>query len=140
MSTPAARRPPIVLARSDRAILERAALVALLDAPRVAGALLEEVDRAQVVDDDTIGHDVVRLGSIVTYREGKDGPPLTIHLVTSEARCRHHDAVSVLTSTGAALLGLRTGQSIVWPDRVGAESVLTVLATRGPSDCPAGIA
>jgi regulator of nucleoside diphosphate kinase len=122
------RRPPILLARSDRAVLERAAVEALLEAPRIAGALLDELDRAQVLPDSEVGPEVERLGSVVTFREAADGAVRTIRLIGPEPSLDRGE-VSVLTSTGAALLGLRVGQSILWADRVGSERTLTILAT-----------
>lgn len=35
--------------------------------------------------------------------------------------------VSILTPVGAGVIGLRTGQSILWPDRDGRERKLTIV-------------
>jgi regulator of nucleoside diphosphate kinase len=128
-------RPPIVLSSADHAVLERAAMDGLLSAPREAGALLDELSRAQVIDDDEVGPDVVRVGSLVTFREGS-GDPRTIRLIAPDQACRDAHDESVLTSTGAALLGLRVGQSILWPDRIGGERVLTIVSVSRPAADP----
>jgi regulator of nucleoside diphosphate kinase len=130
----AARRPPLLLARSERCVLERAAIEGLLNAPRLAGALLDELRRAHVIDDEAIGPDVVRLGSRVTFREGPRGDPRTVRLIAPMQVDRGADDASVLSSTGAALLGLRAGQSILWADRVGGEQVLTVVSVIPPPE------
>ncbi|WP_407649143.1 GreA/GreB family elongation factor [Devosia algicola] len=44
--------------------------------------------------------------------------------------------VSVLTPVGAALIGLRTGQSITWETRDGRNNVLTVLSVINVVDVP----
>jgi regulator of nucleoside diphosphate kinase len=121
-------RPPIVLCVSDRDALERAALGSILEAPRVAGPLLEEVDRAAVVADRDLGGDVVRLGSSVIYRDDLTGDFRRVRLVLSATEDCGPGELSVLTPEGAALVGLREGQSISWSDRRGAERPLTVVS------------
>jgi regulator of nucleoside diphosphate kinase len=128
-STLTARRPPIVLCASDREVLERAALGSILEAPRVAGPLLEEVDRAAVVADRDLGADVVRLGSSVIYRDDLTGDFRRIRLVLGPPADTPAREISVLTPEGAALVGLREGQSIIWADRRGSERRLTVVST-----------
>jgi len=123
-------RPPIVLGRSDYGALEKAAISALLRAPRVAGALLEEVDRAGVVADADLPHDAVRLGSWVEFTDSLAGAPRRVRLVERPPARLSPDELSVLTTEGAALVGLREGQTIVWPDRIGTDRVLTVVTVR----------
>jgi regulator of nucleoside diphosphate kinase len=47
-----------------------------------------------------------------------------------------HNRISVLTSVGAALLGLRAGQSIDWPAPLGGARTLTVVRVRSSADAP----
>ncbi|HEY8003443.1 MAG TPA: hypothetical protein VIE16_04405 [Phenylobacterium sp.] len=122
------RRPPIVLCQSDRAALERTALLGMLEAPRIAGPLLEEVDRAAVVPDDRLESDRVRLGSFVIYRDEAVGQEFSTRLV-EDRRPGAVDELSILSSDGAALVGLRVGQSILWGDGRGVERLITVLRT-----------
>lgn len=130
MAEALAIRPPITLCLSDYDALEKAALTALLHAPRVAGALLEEVDRAAVVADADLRPDVVRLGSWVTFTDSLMGALRRVRLVATLTPDSPRDELSVLTTEGAALVGLREGQTIVWPDRIGTDRVLTVVSTR----------
>jgi regulator of nucleoside diphosphate kinase len=104
---------------------------AMLQAPREAGALLQEVDRASVVDDPELGRDVVRVGSWVDFTDKASGEVRTVRLVAEPGDAASSDDVPALSNLGAALIGLRVGQSIVWPDRVGTELVLTVVSTGG---------
>ncbi len=138
MSADAPERPPIVLSRSDRTLLERAAIESLLRAPRVAGGLLDELRRARVVADEDLDPDIVRLGARVTFREGADGRPQTTRLVGPDQVVDDAQDTSVLSSIGAALLGLQVGQSIRWRDRVGGEQVLTIVGVAPPSAAPRG--
>ena len=134
MAEPCATRPPIVLCLSDYDALERAALSALLHAPREAGALLAEVDRAAVVADADLRADVVRLGSWVVFEDGLAGELRRVRLVASPVADATGQDLSALTSEGAALIGLREGQTIVCSDRVGGDRVLTVVSTQKAAD------
>jgi regulator of nucleoside diphosphate kinase len=122
-------RPPIVLCVSDRDALLRQAFGVMLRSPRQAGALLDEVLRARVVPDGTLGADVARLGSTVTYLDHGSGEQRTARLVMADAE--GPGELSVSASAGAALIGLSRGQSIVWDERVGLRRRLTVLAVDG---------
>jgi regulator of nucleoside diphosphate kinase len=122
------RRPQIVLCETDRAALERTALLGILEIPRTAGALLEEVDRAEVVPDEDLAPDRVRLGSFVIYRDEAVGEQVCVQLV-EDGRPGGVGELSILSTDGAALVGLRVGQSILWPDRRGCERLITVLDT-----------
>ena len=119
-------QPPVGGAKDDRRLLERAAMEAMLQAPREASALLQEVDRASVVEDADLGRDVVRLGSWVQYADSLTGSVHAVRLVARRS-ADNADEVTPLSSLGAALLGLRAGQHIVWPDRLGSERALTVV-------------
>lgn len=63
-----ARSPVVMIGRADHRRLTRAALIdTSSDADRI-DFLLYELDRAQVVEDDLLPSDIVRLGSIVRTR------------------------------------------------------------------------
>jgi len=126
--------PPIVLTTSDHDVLVGCVLATMLTEPRAAGALLDEVRRAQVVADASLAADVVRLGSVVTYLDHASGLRRQARLVPVEGNAS--EDLSATSSDGAALVGLRKGQSILWDDRVGRQRWLTVLDVqpmRGPA-------
>lgn len=122
------RYPPIVLGVSDHRRLQRIALETLLSDPRNAGALLDEIDRADIVEDALIDERVVRLGDLVKYRDGLTGERRQVQLVDRLVDTPGAAALSVRSSSGAALIGLRVGQSILWADRLGTEQVYTILS------------
>lgn len=126
--------PPIVLCLSDYDTLEKAALAALLHAPRLAGALLNEVDRAIIVADADLRPNIVRLGSWVEFSDSLTGELRRARLVVSVPEGPVGDHLSALSVEGAALIGLREGQAIAWNDRIGGERVLTVVSTRNVTD------
>lgn len=122
--------PQLTLARSDHQQLARLALAGSGHSADAADDLLYELDRAQVVDDPALPDDVVRMGSSVRYRTGRDERTVTL-VWPAEADIAER-RVSVLTPVGTALLGLRAGQSITFRTRDGRPQMLTVLAVWPP--------
>lgn len=118
--------PPIVLAQSQRHPLLALAVDHLIRLPREAGALLQEVCRAEVRPDDEVTELAARLGARVTFTV--DGARQTAVLVGHDAAGSDPTQLSVLTNLGAGLLGLSPGQTIDWPDRVGGNRRLTVVS------------
>ncbi|MBD8065918.1 nucleoside diphosphate kinase regulator [Devosia sp. PTR5] len=117
-------RPQIVLAQSEhRQLLAMAAA----GSSAAAESLLDEMERARVVPDTQLNPDIVRMGSRVQYRTDDDNRK-TVTLVCPADADISEGKVSVLTPIGAALIGLRTGQSITWEARDGRKNVLTVLS------------
>jgi regulator of nucleoside diphosphate kinase len=105
----------------------------LLSAPRDAGALLQEIGRARVLDDREIDAATVVVGSRVTFRRDGREPPEEITLVLHVDPGEASRQISALTNLGAGLLGLSKGQTIRWPDRVGGSRELTILEAVPPS-------
>ena len=97
--------------------------------PDIAEDLLEQMDRAIVVDGDSIPANVVRMGSVVRYRTD-DGRERRVTLVYSGAADIAEGKISILTPVGTALIGLAEGQSIAWRTTDGRERELTVLEVR----------
>ncbi|HVI32633.1 hypothetical protein [Phenylobacterium sp.] len=127
-------RPPIFIGVSDHRRLTAAAIHALIDAPRIAAALLEELERADIVPDDAVGADVARLGSWVEFIADQDEQPTTAQLVPQALSPQE---LPVLSTAGAALIGMRAGDTIRWPDRLGSQRVLSLLRVE-PGALPAG--
>jgi regulator of nucleoside diphosphate kinase len=129
------RRPRIVLGAADREHLQAIALNALLANPRVAGPLLDEIDRAEHPPDDAQSPDRVRLGSWVKYRDADRRETRTVRIVEA-ARPDNNFELSVLSPLGVALIGMAAGQSIIASDRRGSEWLLQVLGVTRPHDAP----
>lgn len=92
----------------------------------VADQLINELDRARVVAQSKLPQDAVRLGSIVSFTT-TDGFNRTYQLVFPGEADITAGKVSVLTPIGAALIGLREGQTIPWTARDGRRLSLTVV-------------
>jgi regulator of nucleoside diphosphate kinase len=122
--------PPIMIPAGDYR-----RLTALMDAAEraptpVVEFLAQELSRAEIVDDEQCQH-VVRVGSLVSYRDGVNGRYRTVRIVWPLEADVNRNRISVLSPVGAALLGMSPGQSIEWPRPVGEPRTLTVLAVYG---------
>ena len=95
--------------------------------PQVSEYLSRELARAQVVAQPAIDPQVARIGSRISYREDQSGRQRAVTLVWPQDADLERNRLSVLTSIGAALLGMRPGQSIDWPAPIGGARTLTVL-------------
>ena len=117
--------PQIVVSSADYERLTDLANAARERLPEVAQELLEEMDRARVVDAGKVPTDVVRMGSTVTFKSD-DGHTRTLKLVYPADESLDEHRISVMTPVGAALIGLAVGQSISWTARDGKDHRLTV--------------
>ena len=120
-------RPAIIINELDAERIDR-----LLEQPAfanspVADALNEELDRAQMCTPESMPHDVVTMNSRVKFRNLTTGEELTRTLVYPAQMTDSSAQLSVLAPVGAALLGLRTGDTIHWDLPGGASTHLEVL-------------
>jgi len=122
--------PSIILSQRDAARLE-----AMLEAPALrntpaAVSLLDELNRAEVVADNQVPADVVRMESVVECEDEHGGERHTLTLVYPQDADVGSGRVSVLAPVGSALLGLSVGQSIDWAAPGGRQLRLRVIAVR----------
>jgi regulator of nucleoside diphosphate kinase len=82
---------------------------------RAVEFLVRELMRAHVVDEMDIPGDIVTMRSRVMYREDDSEIDQVVTLTYPSDRDFYHDALSVLTPVGAALIGLSEGQAITYP-------------------------
>ena len=122
--------PPLIIARTDHHQLVRLALAGSSHTADTADDLLFELDRAQIVADPVVPSDVVRMGSRVRFRTGRDERFVTL-VWPADADIAER-RISVLTPVGTALIGLRAGQSITFRARDARPQMLTVLAVLPP--------
>ena len=85
----------------------------------VAEMLADELGRAEVVAPSVIRPDIVTMRSKVEYQDDVTGQTHRITLVYPDEEDLDAERVSVLTHIGAALIGLREGQSIEWQGPMG---------------------
>lgn len=121
--------PSIIVSTADYERLTDLANASMQRLPDVAQELLDEMDRAKVVDAAAVPADVVRMGSTVTFRQD-DGHTRTMKLVYPVDESLDEHRISVMTPIGAALIGLGVGQSISWPARDGRRHELKVLKVK----------
>ena len=107
-------------------------------ADRAAAELLyEELDAATILPDDELPDDVVAMGSVVTFQDVDTGAESTIVLVYPHQADAARHCVSVLAPVGAALVGLRVGETIEWPvPKGGSRHLRVVEVERGSEKCP----
>ncbi|MEZ4871138.1 MAG: nucleoside diphosphate kinase regulator [Bdellovibrionales bacterium] len=94
--------------------------------------LEDELNRAKIVDRNSLPSDIVTMNSIVTFRDEAADKELTMKLVYPND-VNEKDGVqrvSILAPVGAALIGLRVGGSIDWPLPSGKIKKLRVLSVK----------
>lgn len=125
--------PPLVMASSAVDRLRGVALAAMRNEPEIAGQLLAELERADVVAAEAMPDSAVAIDSWVTYQDVESGSIRTIQLVLPAEVDPTRQKVSIISPIGAALIGLTVGQVMTWQLREGQARQLTVLNV---SDAP----
>lgn len=124
------RRPPIHMIDSEADALTGLALGAETRLPEVSQLLLDEIGRATIHTAERMPPDVITMHSIVEFVDEGSGAARTIELVYPREADISAGRISILTPVGAGLIGLRKGQSILWPDRDGRERQLAIVNVR----------
>jgi regulator of nucleoside diphosphate kinase len=128
----AAKRPPLVLIESEADALFDLAIRWQRLHPLSAELLLDELNRATTVAPADLPDDVVTMRSRVTFVEAAGGEPRTVQLVYPSEADMAHDRVSIMTPIGAALIGMRVGSAIDWPNRQGEPRRLEIVGVVQP--------
>ena len=119
-------------------LADLAATLALFDAiqaaalPQVAELLLDEIGRAKTYTKAKIPVDVVTMNATVEFVDEASGADRTVEIVYPRDADISAGKISILTPIGAGLIGLRAGQSILWPDRDGKERWLRIISVTQP--------
>lgn len=121
-------RPAIIINDLDAERLDR-----LLEQPQyatlpVAQALNAELDRAEMCSPENIPADVVTMNSRVKFRDLTSGEEHVRTLVYPANLTDSDNHLSVMAPVGAALLGLRVGDTINWILPNGNQTNLEVMA------------
>jgi regulator of nucleoside diphosphate kinase len=124
-------RPEITLGDAEHRRLLVLAMTASGHTADDTDYLHHELDRARLVPDDEVPADTVRMGSIVVYRTDT-GQRGTVEIVPPSEHDAARGRMSVVSPVGAALIGLRAGQSITRMGWDGAFCTFTVLSAVGP--------
>ena len=120
--------PEIFLTPAEHDRLSR--LVGDHEATGAAGLLQQELDRATVVED--LPPLAVGLDRWVHYSDGRAGDPRRVKIVLPQEADIDAGLISALSHVGAGLLGLREGDSILWPDPSGTVRKLTPVLVEDP--------
>lgn len=123
-------RPSIYLVESEADRLADMALGIKDRAPEVSALLLGEIDRAKIVPVKRLPPDVVTMNSEVEFLDDGSHVRRVVRLVYPKDADIAAGRISILTHAGAGLIGLRPGQSILWPDREGRTRLITIVAVR----------
>ncbi len=123
----ATKRPPIHMIETEADALTDLAIGVEDRLPQVSELLLEEIGRATTYKAGKIPRDVVTMHAQVEFIDEANGNRRVVELVYPRQADIAAGRISILTPIGAGLIGLREGQSIVWPDREGHERKLTIV-------------
>ena len=124
--TVATKRPPIQMLESEAERLTDLAISVQDRLPEVSALLIQEIGRAKMHAADRIPADVVTMHSTVRFTHSASGKDYSYKLVYPKDADIAAGRISILTPVGAGLIGLREGQSILWPDRDGNERSLGI--------------
>jgi regulator of nucleoside diphosphate kinase len=94
--------------------------------------LLEEIERAELHEADTMPADAVMLGSEVSFVDERSKRMRTVKLVLPVDANIAEGRISIMTPMGAALYGLRAGDAIDWPDNDGNARRITIKRVSQP--------
>ena len=125
-------RPPLHLLASESDLVAGLALQAEHRQPVVAAMLLEEIERAELHEADTLPEDAVMLGSEVSFVDERSKRMRIVTLVLPVDANIAEGRISILTPMGAALYGLRAGDAIDWPDIDGKARQITIRRVTQP--------
>lgn len=122
---------PLIITHSD--FEKISALLHYADSV-TAELLQEELDRATIVQAEDLPVDVVAVNSIVKFQDLDSGKISTRTLVMPNDANVEEKKISILAPMGAALIGLRVGQTISWPVPRGGEKRVHVLSVLKPAE------
>ena len=125
-------RPPIHLLASESDVVASLALRAEHRQPVVAAMLLEEIERAELHDTETMPSGHVRLGSTVAFVDERTKEAREVKLVLPGEANIVEGRISILTPMGAALYGLAAGHCIDWPDLSGNPRPIRIVRVEQP--------
>ena len=123
----AQERPPVHLLASESDLVATLALQAERRQPVVAAMLLEEIERAELHDPETMPPNHAGLNSYITFVDEKTTQARKLQLVLPAEANIAEGRISILTPMGAALYGLAAGACISWPDLDGNERPVRIV-------------
>ena len=129
-----AERPPIHLLASESDLIASLALRSERRQPVVTAMLLEEIERAELHDAETMPPGHARLNSYISFVDEKTQKVRNVQLVLPAEANIAEGRLSILTPMGAALYGLAAGNTIEWPDLQGNYRSIRIVRVVQPKD------
>jgi regulator of nucleoside diphosphate kinase len=129
LDTTSIAKPAIFIEAAHYDRLHALATNGLRRQPEAARLLLEEIERAELLEEADEAGAIVTMGSEVTFRDDLTGRVETVRLVYPAEADIAEAKISVLTPIGAALIGMPEGGRITWTAGDGSERSITVLST-----------
>jgi regulator of nucleoside diphosphate kinase len=126
------QRPPIHLLASEADQVAGLALRIEHQHPQLASMLLDEIERAELHDAQSMPPGSIRLNSRVAFIDERTSELREVQLVLPLQANIAEGRISILTPMGAALYGLQAGQSIEWPDRQGNTRPIRIVRVQDP--------
>jgi regulator of nucleoside diphosphate kinase len=120
-------RAPVHLLASESDVVASLALQSERRQPIVAAVLLEEIERAELHDPETMPQGHAGLKSRVTFVDERSAEIRELQLVMPAEADVAEGRISILTPLGAALYGLAAGACISWPDLDGNERPIRIM-------------
>lgn len=127
-----AARPPLHLLAAESDKVASLALQIEYRNPAIATMLLEEIERAELHEPETLPPHAITIGSQVDFVDERTRQMRTVELVYPALANIALGRISILTPMGAALYGLTAGQVIDWPDIEGHERRIRILRVEQP--------
>lgn len=127
-------RPPVHLLASESDLVASLALQSERRQPLVAAMLLEEIERAELHDPETMPPNHARLNSYVTFVDEKTAQLRKLQLVLPAEANIAEGRISIMTPIGAALYGLADDACISWPDLDGNERPIRIVRVETSPD------
>lgn len=106
-----AATPSIIISQDD---FQKISALLTLAKDEVAELLEEELARAELMAVDQLPKDIVTMNSEVTFVDLDTNKEQTLTLVYPNEADIKENKVSILAPMGAALIGLRVGQTMDW--------------------------
>lgn len=116
----------LILSKTD--FQKLSSLIEKAESSETARLLEEELGRTEIVEDDELPKDVVSMNSKVCFQDLETGKETIAFLVFPHEANIEENRLSILAPVGAALIGLKVGQTIRWPVPNGKEKTFKVVS------------
>jgi len=112
-------QPDIIISELDYSRIENLLQATSGIPANVKMALLTELERADLVAPEQMPANVVTMNSQVKFSVVSTGVTFTLKLVYPKDMDSSGNTISILAPVGSAMLGLKEGEEINWPDGQG---------------------